>query len=48
MKVEVTMKMVLDLGKNDTKALKNASPIEVVQTAQMQNAPISIDVKKEK
>ena len=46
MKIEVTIKTTLEVGKKDVALLKNASAAELLQTAQLQNAPVKVTIDK--
>jgi hypothetical protein len=48
MKSKVTLEMVLDLDKKDTPALQNATPAELLQTAQLQHAEVKVEISKVK
>jgi len=48
MKTKVTMEMVLDLDKKDVPSLEKVTPIQLLQTAQLQNAEVKVDFSKVK
>ncbi len=48
MKARIIVEATVDISKGDYKALKAAGPLELVQTAQMQDAKISTSVEKVK
>jgi len=46
MKARIKIEATVDVSKNDYRALEAASPLELVQTAQMQGARISASVER--
>jgi len=46
MRAKIKIEATVDISKGDYETLKAASPLELVQTAQMQGAKISASVEK--